>query len=258
MQQQQDSHKNEHLLRRVPCDVWAEIALQMLDARDLMALVDVLGVAAKTPPGAKFVAKRILTEQELGWFAMQGIPVALLVERVEYKLPCCCVWKLNGNTHNDNDLPAIVYCNGDKCWQQHGELHRDGDLPAIVRKKYDEQIWYQHGKRHREGGLPAVVRANGDREWWWGGRLHRDGDLPAIEIADGSCMWYQHGQQHRDGDLPAVVHANGDLEWRQFDRLHRNNDLPAVVRAYGDREWWVGGSRMKIYRESESDSDEDE
>ena len=45
---------------------------------------------------------------------------------------------LNGKLHNINDLPAIIYDNGNKLWYQNGLLHRLNG-PATI----------HHDKRHR-------------------------------------------------------------------------------------------------------------
>ena len=34
-------------------------------------------------------------------------------------------WFQNGKLHRDNDLPAVVYANGDQIWYQNGKRHRD-------------------------------------------------------------------------------------------------------------------------------------
>ena len=45
-------------------------------------------------------------------------------------------------------------------------LNRDNDLPAIIFKD-GEQGWYCHGKKHRDHGLPAVIWANGTSLKWF-------------------------------------------------------------------------------------------
>ena len=43
--------------------------------------------------------------------------------------------------HRDNDLPAIIYNNGDKEWYKNSKLHRDNDLPAIIRADGTQEWW---------------------------------------------------------------------------------------------------------------------
>ena len=65
-------------------------------------------------------------------------------EYLEEKFGDVCHYK-HGKFHRDNDLPAVVYANGDKYWYQNGKLHRDNDLPAIVWAD-GEKRWWQNGK----------------------------------------------------------------------------------------------------------------
>ena len=51
-------------------------------------------------------------------------------------------WRLNGQLHRDNDLPAIIYENGERVWYQNGLLHRDNDLPACIYLN-GNQFWYK-------------------------------------------------------------------------------------------------------------------
>jgi hypothetical protein len=75
------------------------------------------------------------------------------------------VWRLpNGLTHRDNDLPAIIYANGDQYWCQNGKLHRDNDMPAVINAN-GLQYWYQNDKRHRDDG-PAVIGVGGLKQWF--------------------------------------------------------------------------------------------
>ncbi|RTK93559.1 MAG: hypothetical protein EKK64_09885 [Neisseriaceae bacterium] len=105
-------------------------------------------------------------------------------------------------THRRNDLPAVIYSNGDKEW------------------------WYL-GMKHREK-KPAVIRANGDQEWW-----HRD-ELIYIKYANGTKEWYLEGQLHRE-DAPAIEYANGDQEWWRFGKRHRVRG-PAII--IGNKKYW--------------------
>lgn len=48
-------------------------------------------------------------------------------------------------------------------WYKNGEVHRDNDLPAVVFKDGEKQ-WWQNGKLHRENG-PAVICENGNKQY---------------------------------------------------------------------------------------------
>lgn len=258
----------------LPADVWADTVLQMLDAKDVVCLPPQL-LQQSLPPGAAFVASRVLQATELAWFTENNIPVKLLVEtRVLQHAGMHCiggkhygfmsheapaqVWLRNGSLHRDDDLPAVVCANGNCQWWVNGELHRDGDLCAIL-NVYTTLVppfgtiagcreWYQHGKLHRDGDQPAAEYSNGRREWYVNGDCHRDGDRPAIECADGMQKWYQRGLLHRDGDRPAIENEHTGLrKWFQHDLLHRDGGLPAVEwPGGGAREWWVHGIVQKV------------
>ena len=57
------------------------------------------------------------------------------------------VWRnnKNGNTHRDNDKPAIIKNSGDRFWFKEGICHRDNDKPAI--------IWHDGFKRFYKRGI---------------------------------------------------------------------------------------------------------
>lgn len=61
----------------IPLDIWMEMALELLDASDLVSLCDIAPppIAAQWPVGAVFRAKRPLTKLELDWFAAQNLAV---------------------------------------------------------------------------------------------------------------------------------------------------------------------------------------
>lgn len=258
---------SEGVVDRLPTDIWAEIALQMLDARDL-AVVFAVALPPPLPPNAVFVAKRVLTAAELDWFAAHAIPVALL----QYELVTpngFKLWYQNGELHRDNDLPAVERGHDYREWWVHGKQHRDnlpavvikglrwqwwvhGKLPACVFAGGCRREWYQHGKLHREKGLPAVLgRRYSDREWWVNGERHRDNDLPAVEHTEGSCEWYVHGKLHRDHDRPAIVGTgtNGARAWYHHGKLHRENDQPAAIWWCDEdnvrQEWWTNNLRHR-------------
>ena len=135
--------------------------------------------------------------------------------------------------------PGKTWENGTMEWaDEEGETHRDNDLPAVVFADGTQQWWW-HGKQHRDNDLPAIIYADGTKVWWRHGELHRDGDRPAILYPDGSQGWWLHNQLHRMSG-PAFIHRDGTREWWQYDKLHRVSG-PAIVRPGRRREWWVAG-----------------
>jgi hypothetical protein len=256
---------------RIPTDVWMDVVLHLLDARDLVVLAEarLLPAAALWPKGAAFGAKRVLSAAELAWFTERRIPVSLLpVEcltdqiylpdayQTEHGLYLMHAprfpkhqWTLKstGILHRDYNLPAVEW-NEDgtrKEWWHDGKLHRDGDAPAFESEVC--KIWYVHGKIHRDGDRPAIVCANGDREFWVNGERHRDG-LPAIERANGDREFWVNGERHRDGGLPAVERGNGDREFWVNGKKHRWWG-PALVWSDGVGGWyWHGVSFHRASR----------
>lgn len=226
----------------LPPDVWAEIALELLDARDLPSIPDF----APVPAGASFVARRVLDDSELAWFTARGIPVALLAEERTDERDWLgnsrhSYW-LNGKLHRDGGLPAVEFPCGDREWYLHGKLHREDDLPALEWASGDKW-WYVHGKLHRDHDRPAVEEPRkGIRKWYRHGKLHRDGDKPAIENTLRNLQyWYIRGKRHRDGGLPAYVNTNdphgvirvwyyhGEIEW-----MESTHPWPVA----GHHQWW--------------------
>jgi hypothetical protein len=239
----------------IPGDVWDDMVREMLDARDLVPLVDV-----GAPLPRAFTARRVLDAAELQWFVDHRVPLQLMSEHrtqcgnaeLRAIAPesnwssgiCCNVWMLNGKLHRDNDLPAIeCTTSGLREWYIHGKRHRENDLPATVDGeggKDRAQCWYLHGLLHRDNDLPAIEFANGNCEWWFEGERHRDGGLPAVVYPGERHVWYIHGEVHRDDDLPAIESVSG-FGWFQHGQKHRDNDLPAVMSAGGTCEWWFQG-----------------
>lgn len=72
-------------------------------------------------------------------------------------------YKKNGQLHNDENEPAIIYHDGTLGFYKEGLLHNENG-PA---RYYPDGTmeWWQNGKQHREGG-PAVIYPNGKMEWW--------------------------------------------------------------------------------------------
>lgn len=73
----------------------------------------------------------------------------IFLDRIEYL-------DKNGNQHNENDLPAVIYKSGTNIWYKNGKCHRDGDEPAFILGS-GTKIWYKNNKKHRNNGEPAVV-----------------------------------------------------------------------------------------------------
>ena len=38
----------------------------------------------------------------------------------------------DGEIHRENDLPALIYVNGEKHWYKYGQCHRENDMPAVI------------------------------------------------------------------------------------------------------------------------------
>ena len=58
-------------------------------------------------------------------------------------------WYQNDKRHRDNDQPAVIYADGEKCWFQNDKRHRNNDQPAVILANGIKQ-WYQNGKFIKE------------------------------------------------------------------------------------------------------------
>ena len=54
-------------------------------------------------------------------------------------------YQLFGNSHRENDMPAIEWKSGSKKWYINDKLHRDMDKPAFIRANGDKE-WYIDGQ----------------------------------------------------------------------------------------------------------------
>ena len=73
--------------------------------------------------------------------------------------------------NQDPNRPADDIDTGDQFWYDtNGKPHRDDDLPAIIWGD-GEQEWYYHGKQHRETG-PAVTFLDTNEFWINGEYIH--------------------------------------------------------------------------------------
>lgn len=77
-------------------------------------------------------------------------------------------WLFCEQWHREDDLPAVIYGNGNMEWWQYDRTHRENDLPAVTCTN-GKQEWYQRGKLHRDNDLPAVTKADGSMKWVLGG-----------------------------------------------------------------------------------------
>jgi serine/threonine protein kinase len=153
-------------------------------------------------------------------------------------------WFKNDKRHRENDLPAVEKIDGTREWWVNGERHREGDLPAAVFTNGDK-YWFKNDKKHRDNDLPAVIFATGDKYWFIDDKKHRENDLPAVEKIDGTREWWFNGKKHREGDLPAIIFANGDKHWFKNDKKHRDDDLPAAIFANGNKQWFKNDKRHR-------------
>lgn len=200
-----NSREKKLIPDQIPGNVWADIALGMLEAHDLCVIAAASVSTMVFPPGAAFVATRYLTAAELNCLSAHHIPVVLLSE-IKVDDNGDRSWFRNGWLHRDDDLPAIERADGERVWVDvaRGCYRIRSKNGTVARLK--NHIW------NSDGDLPALELANGTREWREKGRFHRTCDLPAIEFADGGRQWYIHGKRHRDTG-PAVVCADGSCEW---------------------------------------------
>jgi hypothetical protein len=127
------------VIRDLPLDLWKEIALMSPAAYRIMTLV----------------CKNIVFCQD---FAMRHFTRIFSDVRhfpgnePAYRLP-------NGMAHSIDDIPAFtktVDSEWVSYWCYYGKVHRDNDLPAIVYSDGD-QIWYRHGVRYHDN-MASVMR----------------------------------------------------------------------------------------------------
>lgn len=126
---------------------------------------------------------------------------------------------------------------GNKRWYVEGIIHRDNDLPAMIYKN-GNQLWFFYGKRHRVGAPAEILVAKGifadavvlnTTRWYVGGKLHRL-DGPAVEPETGENQWYLDGELHRQ-DGPATTYFKNNKAnscWLVHGKKHRL-DGPAIV-----------------------------
>ena len=110
--------------------------------------------------------KHIVNDDVILWFQEKGIQFILLKEYKNVDGVQC--WYQNGQLHRDNDLPAIIYANGEKVWYQNDQIHRDNDLPAVIYVD-GSQFWCQNGQLHRDNDLPAIIHIDGRQSWYKNG-----------------------------------------------------------------------------------------
>ena len=130
-----------------------------------------------------------------------------------------------GQRHRDNDLPAVIWSNGDKLWYKNGQQHRDGDRPAFERND-GLQEWWVNGVLHRDNDLPAIMCPSGINAWWVNGKVHREGGLPAI---DGEHkLWWLNGRK---------LSAPQATAYTSFcQRMQEKKKIKAQKKIYF---WWI-------------------
>lgn len=245
----------------IPVDVWTEMALELLDASDLVRADEATEGRMAWSPGAVFHARRILDEPELKWFACQKKKISvMLLERCIVGAPtkddglliystfrhmkkvlgsetATTIWARNGKPHRTDGGPAVesLSPNGDfvRGWYEDGHPCRAGGLPVEEEGRREEDgiiviDWHwldRNGEWHREDDLPCYEDSVGNREWWIHGERHRDGGRPAVENADGSRDWWTRGRRRTNGgdDEPTLVTARGDRCW--YAQLKQRNDV---------------------------------
>ena len=172
----------------------------------------------------------------------------------------------SGNTHREDDLPAIENENGDREWYKNGALHRDGDLPAKTTST--EQRWYKYGRPHRDDNKPAIVNTvTGVSEWFVGGRRHREDGPAWYNEKTGECkFWldgspftnseYENRNPHKTivtDDPSTVVYGKVEKRNKETDQIIMTSKLlngklhcftgPAVTHENGDVEYWINGKQ---------------
>jgi hypothetical protein len=121
-------------------------------------------------------------------------------------------WNLFGLTHNNNDLPAVIYSDTFK-----------------IDFKRGMKEWYKLGRKHRDDDKPAVVSQTNYREWWYNGKLSRINDLPPIVDSKDTQIWGYYDKEqnfikHRSGDKPAIIRKNGHMEWYNKGKLIKSEN----------------------------------
>jgi hypothetical protein len=114
---------------------------------------------------------------------------------------------------------------GGREWRVDGQRHRDDDLPAVERADGGRE-WWDRGMMHRLSG-PAVEGPGGERGWWRDGCPVGDevtlGLLERAYVADLSeadaWVLLGSGDLHTCGWVAAVVAANESPLLSEFVRV---------------------------------------
>ena len=86
--------------------------------------------------------------------------------------------------------PTKIDEKGNKFWlNSRGQTHRDNDLPAIIRPD-GYHVWYQNNQWHRDNDLPAKIWPNGMCEWWINGRFIKEKQCTKEEIEGYKKSYY--------------------------------------------------------------------
>jgi len=132
-------------------------------------------------------------------------------------------WIKNGEIHNVEESPAVMYDNTEEYWTE-------GKLVKIIRKdtsyqttqtksfEYFKNNLVHRDETHNDMRLPAMF-SEGDRKyqmWYTNGWLDRDNGLPAVICWDVK-VWYRKGEKFRENGLPTVVYRNGETDEIWYD-----------------------------------------
>lgn len=104
--------------------------------------------------GFAIQCKSIIDDKMLRWFKSKNIKLKLMKEHY-INLMGNEVWRMNGEIHRDDDLPAIIYKDGTRAWYQNGVSRRDNNKPHVIRAREDGRFDYIYQKCN--GMLRIVV-----------------------------------------------------------------------------------------------------
>lgn len=73
-----------------------------------------------------------------------------------------------GKPHSFYDEPSVISIRGDMCWHKNGVFHRDNNMPAIIYEN-GEIEWYIHGMRYVYDytDVPKVKLPPRDIQYWF-------------------------------------------------------------------------------------------
>ena len=184
------------------------------------------------------------------------------------------IWRdFDGQYHRDNDLPAMIYKNGNKYWFKHGKLHNlngpateeiDGEKEywiegiKLTEEEFEESKDWEKFEEETENEIEELeknLKRNlyktddlGTKKWRNEiGQLHRE-DGPAAIFTDGSKAYYLKGKPIQENEFYKIprIDEDGNKRWFNKDgKLHRDNDLPAVKMTNKYKAWYINGERHR-------------